>query len=65
MRQRALVASMAAAFLWFLLPAPAQGQRGQQVQLPDGNGKELVQTTCAKCHALNMITNSWGNTREG
>ena len=65
MRQRALVASMGAAFLWCLLPATAQGQRGQQVQLPDGNGKELVQTTCARCHALNMITNSWGNTREG
>ena len=57
--------SMAAAFLWFLLPVAAQGQRGQQVQLPDGSGKELVQTTCSKCHALNMITNSWGNTREG
>ena len=65
MRQRALVTSMAAALLWFVLNEPAQGQRGQQVELPDGNGKELVQTTCAKCHALNMITNSWGNTREG
>ena len=65
MRQKALVTSMAAAVLWFVLPAPAQGQRGQQVQLPDGNGKELVQTACSKCHALNMITNSWGNTREG
>jgi len=33
--------------------------------LPEGNGKELVQTTCTRCHALNMVTNSWGNTREG
>src|SRR5262245_51355972 len=51
--------------------APGRGQappggRGQQaVQLPDGNGKELVQMTCSRCHGLNMITGSWGNTREG
>jgi len=25
----------------------------------------LVQTTCAKCHGLNLITNSWGYTRQG
>jgi virginiamycin B lyase len=46
------------------LPAAAQG-RGQAVTLPDGPGKELVQMNCAKCHGLNNITNSWGNTNQG
>ena len=46
-------------------PLLAQGRGGQQVQLPDGNGRDLVQTTCAKCHGLNLITNSFGYTREG
>jgi virginiamycin B lyase len=39
--------------------------RGQPVQLPDGQGKDQVQSTCTKCHALNMITESWGYTRQG
>jgi virginiamycin B lyase len=25
----------------------------------------MVEATCAKCHGLNLIVNSWGNTREG
>jgi len=44
--------------------ATTQG-RGQPVQLPDGPGKDMVQSTCTKCHALNLITGSWGYTREG
>ncbi len=24
-----------------------------------------MQTTCTRCHALNLIVNSWGNTRDG
>jgi virginiamycin B lyase len=39
--------------------------RGQVVQLPDGNGKGVVETTCSKCHGLNLITNSLGNTQAG
>jgi virginiamycin B lyase len=56
-----------AACLWLVaLPVSIDGQRGgQAVQLPDGAGKELVQANCAKCHGLNLITNSWGNTRQG
>jgi virginiamycin B lyase len=46
-------------------PQGAGGGRGQAVQLPDGNGKELVQMTCSRCHGLNMISDSWGNTPEG
>ena len=67
MRTSTLSAWAAAACLGVaLIPATLQGQRGgQPVQLPDGPGKELVQTTCAKCHGLNLITNSWGNTRQG
>jgi virginiamycin B lyase len=67
MPYKAFAALTAAACLWLgALPAPVSGQRGgQPVQLPDGPGKELVQTTCAKCHGLNLITNSWGNTRQG
>ena len=65
MRHGTLATALVAASLWFVLPVPTQGQRGQPVQLPDGPGKEQVQMACSKCHALNMITNSWGNTREG
>ena len=32
--------------------------------LPDGPAKELVQMQCAKCHALGLITNAGGNTRQ-
>ncbi len=65
---RALLAAVVAVFLGSLASQPtlAQGPgRGQQVQLPDGPGKDLVQATCTKCHGLNMITNSWGETRDG
>ena len=40
------------------------GGRGQ-VTLPDGDGKELVEKTCAACHGLNLIANSRGHSREG
>jgi virginiamycin B lyase len=36
-----------------------------QVELPDGDGKALVQGTCAACHDLNLIPRSSGYTREG
>src|SRR5690349_987228 len=38
--------------------AQERGQRGQQTQLPEGAGKDLVQTTCSQCHALNLVTNA-------
>src|SRR5689334_4985333 len=44
---------------------PARGGRGAAVTLPDGNGRDLVQTMCTKCHGLNLITGSWGYTRQG
>ena len=44
------------------LSVEVEGQRGPQVQLPEGPGKEMVSTTCSTCHALNFITNSFGFT---
>jgi virginiamycin B lyase len=65
MRKGTLFALTVAVFLCSVLPARAQGGQGQQAQLPEGTGKEMVQTTCSQCHGLNMITNHWGETREG
>ena len=41
----------------------AQGRGGAPVTLPDGAGKDLVQTTCSKCHGLGLMTNGFGYTR--
>ncbi|MBM3779936.1 MAG: cytochrome C [Acidimicrobiia bacterium] len=43
----------------------AQGPRGQQVALPEGEGKALVEAACAQCHGLNLVANSYGHTAEG
>jgi virginiamycin B lyase len=56
----ALVVS--SAFYASTVPVRSQG-RGQPVQLPEGAGKDLVQTTCTQCHALNQIVNSGGYSR--
>jgi mono/diheme cytochrome c family protein len=42
----------------------SQGQRGQ-VQLPDGQGREIIQANCTACHGLNQIPNSAGYSKEG
>ena len=66
MRERTLSVVMVVAFLCWGLLEPAHAQRrGEPVQLPAGAGQELVQTACARCHRLNLITNYWGNTEEG
>src|SRR6266545_3826901 len=66
MRKALLLAPTGAAFLWLTLTGGAGAQgRGQPVQLPDGNGKEIVEKTCSTCHGLNLITGSWGNTQAG
>jgi virginiamycin B lyase len=47
-------------------PARGQGRgRGQSLTLPDGPGKETVQTQCTKCHALGLIASSGGFARQG
>ena len=53
-------------FVFFLSAVPVRTQgRGQAVQLPEGPGKDQVQTLCTQCHALNQIVNSGGYTRAG
>ncbi len=44
----------------FALSARSQ----ERVQLPDGDGKVIVQTACNACHSLTNITNSGGHTPE-
>ena len=44
--------------------APGRG-RGQAIQLPDGAGKDLVQSMCIACHQLNMITGAAGYDQKG
>src|SRR5215467_1951790 len=47
-------------------PGHGQGRgRGQAIALPDGPGKDAVQAQCTKCHALGLIANSGGYTRQG
>jgi virginiamycin B lyase len=68
MRERSMVFILVAVSFTLLAGAPI-AQRGgppvQLVQLPAGAARDLVQTTCTRCHALTLIVNSWGNTREG
>ena len=65
MRTGTLSSLLVAVGLWLVFPASVQAQRGQPVTLPDGPGLELVQTACTECHRLNLIVNSWGDTKEG
>src|SRR5436190_17396727 len=38
--------------------ALAQRPGGAPVNLPDGTGKEIVQTVCARCHGLGLVVNN-------
>ena len=40
-----------------------QAQNQSPPQLPDGDGKEVVQVACGVCHSINQVTNS-GHSRE-
>src|SRR6266850_5209681 len=63
-----VVAFLLSSFLVSHGPVHGQGQgrgRGQAVTLPDGPGKETVQAQCTKCHALGLLANSGGYTRQG
>lgn len=40
--------------------APAISQNSGNTELPDGPGKDLVQTVCTSCHGVNLITRSAG-----
>jgi virginiamycin B lyase len=49
-------------FFFFGVPAAQSGQA--PVQLPDGEGKALVQGMCSACHELSLIPRSSGYSRE-
>ena len=53
-----------AAAISFCSVGSAQARRGQQVQLPEGHGKELVEANCIRCHGLSQVTNA-GYTEKG
>ena len=59
---RLSITSLAEVFFFMIGPIMAHGQ---PAQLPDGDGKQLVQSVCAACHDTNQITRSSGYTREG
>jgi virginiamycin B lyase len=46
------------------LPVPAQ-RGGAPVTLPEGEGKQMVETLCSGCHTLNNITTGWGYDKQG
>ena len=53
-------------FVAVLAVIPARAQRGgPPVNLPDGNGKQMVQSVCSGCHSLTNITQGWGYDKKG
>jgi virginiamycin B lyase len=56
-------ALLTAAFMLVVLPAGAQEKKGPP-PMPDGKAKPMVEGICASCHALQLINNSSGYTRE-
>jgi virginiamycin B lyase len=62
--RRSLPGVVASLTLALAVCAHAQAAgRGQLINLPDGPGKEIVQTLCSSCHSLSNITND-GYTRD-
>ena len=59
---RLSIRSLAGVFFFMAVPLTAQGQ---PAQLPDGDGKQLVQGMCTACHQTNQITRSSGYSPEG
>ncbi len=64
LRSPILLVAIAAALIGWTRGVAGQGRgRGAAVALPDGPGKDGVQTQCTKCHALGLIANSGGYTK--
>ena len=62
---RFLVPLTLAAVCFAVIPATTQrGQGGAPATLPEGPGRELAQTLCTKCHAISLVTNSFGYSRD-
>src|SRR5437016_9806043 len=41
-----------------------QGGRGEQLNLPDGPGKDILQSACTECHNLQMASGTGYNREE-
>jgi virginiamycin B lyase len=54
----------AAALSFATSSAAAQGQQ-RRVELPEGEGRQVVQVLCTQCHSLNNVANSGGYDRAG
>ena len=57
----ALAATLAAGLLAGVLPGAARGQSA----LPEGPGRDSVESVCTACHPANQITRSSGYTQDG
>lgn len=51
--------------IYSLMVVPVAQSGQAPIQLPEGDGKALVQGICTACHELNEITRSSGYSREG
>src|SRR5437899_7389017 len=63
MSTKLLLPLMLVSFFCLAPRAWSQGQNQQEAQLPEGNGKEIVQVACAVCHSIKQVTNA-GHIRE-
>ena len=61
---KAIASLITAALAILPLAAGAAQSEAQKVTLPEGKGKQLVEGMCSGCHALNLINNSSGYSRE-
>ena len=48
----------------YSVPARTQGQRSESITLPDGPGKDAVQSACSTCHGLQMLTFGYHDRQE-
>ncbi len=62
---RARITQCAAATVLALAPLAALGQAKKGPSLPDGQGKDRVESLCTACHQTQEIVASSGYTREG
>jgi virginiamycin B lyase len=60
MSKKLLLSLAAAVFICSLRPAEGQSR----IQLPDGDGKQTVETVCATCHTLDRVVDA-GLNRDG
>ncbi len=47
-----------------LTQGQGQGGRGEQLKLPDGPGKDILQSACTECHNLQMASGTGYNREE-